>query len=302
MPEKAIDPNDIATSQINKLILGRAGAFEGTPAEGLTQTVLAHSSTNAGLSETMMVALGGATDVPATGKEYPLIVRLTGKFKTAFPNGKPAVEPNPADPEKKEEPKAEAQLKESKEDSVVVLFGDADMLYDTFYAQIRSIFGQRMIVDTHSQNLPLLQNLVEFLSGDKDLISMRSRGTIQRPFVKIREMEAQAEKRYVAKITEMEKSVSELNAKLSELARGTEAGPNGMKTIMLSDVKKEYDAVNKQKSEASASLKLEKKNLRREVDSLQNTVQWANILSMPLLISIAGIGLALLKRQKTAAR
>ena len=302
LPEKAIDPNDIATSEISTLIMPLAGAFEGTPAEGLTKTVLAHSSTSAALTETMMAALGGEADAQPTGKEYPLIVRLTGKFKTAFPNGKPEVEPT-ADPEKKSEAKTDAPLKESKEDGVVVLFGDADMLHENFYAQVNKFAGMTMIMRTYSQNLPLVQNLVEFLSGDKDLIGMRSRATMTRPFVKIHEMEAQAEKRYMAKITELQKSENDLNSKISALARGTEAGPGGMQTIILSDdAKKDYENYQKQRSEVRVSLKNERKNLRHDIDSLQNSVQWTNILAMPLLVTLAGIGLALLKRQKTAAR
>ena len=51
-----------------------------------------------------------------------------------------------------------------------------------------------------------------------------------------------------------------------------------------------------------ATLKQERKNLRKDIDSLQTTLQWTNILAMPLAVAAAGVALALVKRKKTAAR
>jgi hypothetical protein len=42
--------------------------------------------------------------------------------------------------------------------------------------------------------------------------------------------------------------------------------------------------------------------LRKEVDSLENDLKWANILGMPAAVTLAGILIALLKRKKTAAK
>src|SRR6266571_6277196 len=90
LPAKAVDTNDVVTSQISRLFLPFAGTFAGSPAEGLKQTVLLRSSANADLTEKMIAQFGGpGQDFKASGKEYPLAVRLTGKFKTAFPDGKP---------------------------------------------------------------------------------------------------------------------------------------------------------------------------------------------------------------------
>src|SRR2546425_483458 len=90
LPAKAVDTNDVVTSQISRLFLPFAGTFAGSPVEGLKQTVLLRSSVNADLTEKMLAQFGGAgQDFKASGKDHPLAVRLTGKFKTAFPEGKP---------------------------------------------------------------------------------------------------------------------------------------------------------------------------------------------------------------------
>jgi ABC-type uncharacterized transport system involved in gliding motility auxiliary subunit len=49
-------------------------------------------------------------------------------------------------------------------------------------------------------------------------------------------------------------------------------------------------------------LKQVRKDLRQEIDSLQNTLKWINIAAMPLLVTLAGLGFAIFKRQSRAAR
>jgi len=50
------------------------------------------------------------------------------------------------------------------------------------------------------------------------------------------------------------------------------------------------------------ALRQAQRNLKKDIDSLKTTLQWTNILLMPALVAIAGVGLGLLKRQKTASR
>ena len=52
----------------------------------------------------------------------------------------------------------------------------------------------------------------------------------------------------------------------------------------------------------TAQIKQVRKDLRREIDSLENRIKWYNIAGMPLLVTVAGISLAVVKRKKTAAR
>jgi len=60
--------------------------------------------------------------------------------------------------------------------------------------------------------------------------------------------------------------------------------------------------VQKKRAEVRGTLKQERKNLRKDIDSLQTRLQWTNILVMPLAVAAAGVALALVKRKKTAAR
>ena len=57
--ETAINKDDVVTANADNLLMAFSGAFSGTPADGLAETVLIKSSTHSGLTEAMMASLSG---------------------------------------------------------------------------------------------------------------------------------------------------------------------------------------------------------------------------------------------------
>jgi ABC-type uncharacterized transport system involved in gliding motility auxiliary subunit len=57
--EKAMNKDDVVTGDVDNLLVAFGGVFSGTPAEGLTQTVLIKSSKNSQLVEPMMAQMSG---------------------------------------------------------------------------------------------------------------------------------------------------------------------------------------------------------------------------------------------------
>src|SRR5579872_3859406 len=136
--DEGINKDDVATSEIKDAWIPFGGVFTGTPVTGLKETVLLKTTKESQLVEGMMATFAGENilkDFKPSGTEYALAVRLTGKFKTAFPDGMPKEK---EDKDKKDagksadEKKTDDTLKETKGDNTVVLFGDSDMLYDQF--------------------------------------------------------------------------------------------------------------------------------------------------------------------------
>lgn len=312
LTEKAVNKDDIITSQADNLFMVFAGAFSGTPAEGLKQTVLISSSKDSQFVEPMLAQMGGEgilKDFKPSGTEHPLAVRLTGKFKTAFPEGKPGATPTPNDPAKPEEKKPEEKkaddksLKESKVDGAVLLIGDSDMIQDQVSVQeMQNPFGggQRMVMPANG-NLAFAQGAIEQLSGDNNLIAVRSRASRERPFTVVTKMQADAEANYRSKIKELETSLSDAQSKLNELQR-TKADQGGQKFILSAEQQAEIANFRKKETEVKQQLKLERKKLRTDIDSLENRIKWINIAGMPVLVTIAGVGLALARRNRRAAR
>jgi sterol desaturase/sphingolipid hydroxylase (fatty acid hydroxylase superfamily) len=300
---EGVNTNDVVTSQIDHLLLPFAGVFTGTPAEGLKQTVLLKTTKRSQLVEKFMAQFSGeqiSKDFSASDKEYPLAIRLTGKFKTAFPEGKPKDTAKANDEKKDEkdkEPSADS-LKASTTDGAVILVGDADMLYDQFSVQVGNFFGQK-IVNLMNSNLPFLQNGVEQLSGDSNLIAVRGRATMNRPFTVVKRMQAQAEEGYRGKLKDLEKSLQETQTRLNDLQKNKESG---QRFILSPEQQAEVKNFQKKEAEVKKELKKVRRDLNQDIDALETRLKWMNIAAMPLLVTISGISLALFKRKQTAAK
>ncbi len=296
--QQGIDGNDVVTSQIDNLVMPFAGVFTGKPADGLKETVLAHTTPDSELVDGMTAAIGAEQiikDFKPLNIPYALAVRLTGKFKTAFPDGPP----KPGKDDKDNDQSKTPQLKESNGTGVVILVGDSDMLNDQVCVQVQEILGYRMVRPLNG-NLNFVQSLVEQLSGDSDLISLRSRASLDRPFTRLREMQAKAGRQYEAKLKELEASKSETERKISELQ--SQKSGNEQKFILSPEQQKELENYQKTVADANKELKLVRKQLAKDTDALEFWTKVANIGLMPALVAVTGIVLALVKRKRTAAK
>ena len=60
--ETAINKDDVVTANADNLLMAFSGAFSGTPADGLTETVLIKSSKHSQMVEAMMASIAGGAD------------------------------------------------------------------------------------------------------------------------------------------------------------------------------------------------------------------------------------------------
>src|SRR5260370_22459097 len=85
-------------------------------------------------------------DFKPSGTPQKLAIRLSGKFKTAFPDGKPVEKEADKKDETKDEKKTDDSLKETNGDNAVILVGDSDILYDHFCVQAQDVFGHKLVI------------------------------------------------------------------------------------------------------------------------------------------------------------
>jgi ABC-type uncharacterized transport system involved in gliding motility auxiliary subunit len=300
IPPAGINADDIITSQIQSVWLPFAGAFTGTPVSGLTVTPLLKSTKNSQLVDGFMANLSAENvikEFKPSGIEYNLAVRLSGKFKTAFPDGPPAPKPEEGSTNAPAAPKGD-WLKEAKADNTVILVADADLLFDSFaIRQIQSPFGNMAMA--LNGNLNLAQNAVEQMTGDSNLIGVRSRATQNRPFTVVNQMQSEAENRYRSKIRELETSLEDTQRQLTELQQKKDTG---QRFILSPEQQQALENFQKKQADVKRQLKEERKALRRDIDSLENRLKWINILAMPVIVSISGLALAIYKRKRTSAK
>jgi ABC-type uncharacterized transport system involved in gliding motility auxiliary subunit len=291
-----LDKNDITTSELDNLWLPLVGAFHGTPVTGLKETVLFHSTPDSQLVEGMAAGFGGdeiLKNFKSSNEEQALAVRLTGKFKTAYPNGDPGAGGTNAAPTNA------VALKECAEDNAVILVGDSDMLYDNFAVQIMNTPFGRM-AQAMNANLNFAQNCVEQMAGDKNLIEVRSRATLNRPFEVVKKKEAEASARYQAEISKLEQSLTDTQQRLSELQ--SQKSDKSQRFILSPEQEKELQNFQEQEAGTRKQLKEVRKRLKQDINSMENRIKWANILVVPLLVSVFGLGLAMVKSKKQGAK
>ena len=302
-----INKSDPLGASTTDLLLPFTGAFSGTPASGLKEEVLVSSSPQACLVDATMVMIGtdGARKFYKPGNTaLPLAIRLSGKFATAFPNGKPAAAPTPTPtpaPNASPTPAATptpVPLKEATTDGVVVLVGDSDFAYDQIAGQAQQVLNQVVFRPTNG-NLSLIESSVELLAGDSNLISIRSRASANRPFVVVTKMEASAQEKYQSKIDELETGLTQARQKLSELQSAKQAD---QKSVLSPEQQAEIKKFQENEAQIDKQLKEVRKELRQEIDSLQNWLKWLNIALMPVVVTCVGLGLAFFKKRSRAAR
>jgi ABC-type uncharacterized transport system involved in gliding motility auxiliary subunit len=308
LTSRGINTNDVVTSQIDNIWLPFAGAFSGTPVEGLKETVLLTSTPDSQLVDGFMANLSGENvlkDFKRSGTSYPLAIRLTGKFKTAFPGGKPEdkkedeKKEGEAKPEEKApEKKADDTLKETSQENTVILVGDADMIFDHFtLRQMQTPFGNLSMA--MNGNLNFAQNAIEQLTGDNNLITVRSRATQKRPFEKVKQMEAAANEKFRSQIKRLEESAAEAQRKVNELQQQKKGD---QRFVLSPEQQKELLNLRKEEAETRKNLKQVQKDFRKEVVSLQTRLKWINVLAIPFAVAGSGIVMAAVKRRKTSAK
>ena len=295
----ALSRDDVATSQIDTLLLAFSGVFDvSKPAEGLKVTELARTSPNSMLVDNIVASVSGDAAMKGfapDNKAKPLAMRLTGKFKTAFPEGKPA----PFNPDKDKKPvETGPQLKEGAADNSVVLVADADMLADGAAVEVQNILGQRVVVPSNG-NLALVQGMVEQLASGDDRMCLRSRASSFRPLTVVRQMEADAQKQYFGKIKELEDELQQTTEKMQALQR--QSGGAKSAQIMSPEQQAELDRFKKRVIETRQVLKELRKTLRQDAEALQFWTKVVNIALMPVLVALFGIGFAIVRRRRAAA-
>lgn len=106
-PDAIGDKNDDVVKSLTNFFFIYSGAFSGSPASGLTETVflktsdkhsmvpVSYANPNPGSQESFRQMQELAYKLKPEGKQRLLALRLKGMFKTAFPEGKPAPAPKP---------------------------------------------------------------------------------------------------------------------------------------------------------------------------------------------------------------
>ena len=216
---------------------------------------------------------------------------VTGRPKSAFPNGievpVETPESNPDDPAKKPEEKPEAKtqkltgLTEASADCAVVVFADVDFISD-IVAYRQTFFGMTVVED----NSALVLNTLEDLAGSSALISIRSRGNFKRPFVKIDQIESQAEEASREEETKLQAEIDEWEKQLNEKLAATKQGQDD---LIANTIMSEKRQIEEKIYQAKLDLRKVKERKRKEIEQMELRLRNFCTLPGPILILVLAV-------------
>ena len=291
-----LDRQEIVTASLESLMLPFAGALVGKPAEGLALQTLIYASSNAVTLNAYQVQSSVELNT-RTGKPAPaaaLAVRLTGQFKTAFPDGQPKAA---GDTNATETAASTNWLKASAKDGAVILVADADLLANDYSVRGMNFFG-KTIYQPINDNLNFTLNVAEQLTGNPALIGLRSRGQYSHPFERVLAMEQAAQEQWQEQEQKLQQKLMETQQRLNELQS---AKSDDQQLVLSAAQKTELEKFRQQRFETQRQLKEVRKNLRHSIEALGLKLKVLNMAAIPLLVALFGIGFAWQRRKRAGS-
>lgn len=241
--------------------------------------------------------LGSGSGVVALG------LQVTGRIPSAFPDGielpaetpetppglPPGVDiPPPADAEMiRHEPVPE----EERAEATLLVFSDVDLLSDTIAFE-RNFLG---LVLSANDNHRLLLNSVDFLLGSDELMSIRAKHSIERPFELFDEIEAEAEKASLDRERQLRADVEaaeqELQNKRQELSGSNAA-------LFQKRLQDEVERLHERVQEGNRELREIRQARREALEKEEARVRRSVLGWMPTLVLAVGLVMAVRRRQK----
>jgi len=268
--------NDVVTSRLESILLPSTGKLVITPVKGINYTTLIKTSKKAETIDSASLVFSSPevllNEFISGDIEIPLAVRINGLFKSAFSK----------------------VIKEVSRPSNVIIVTDADMLADRFCVETQNFLGHRIMLPIND-NLNFVYNAVENLSGSNELISIRCRGSFARPFLKVNEIEANAELKWKEQEMLLSKKIEEINARLKDIPA---ASGKDKTSAIGSLINEEINKFRLERQNAQKKLRYVRLNLRQDKEALGNLLFSLNTFLVPLIISIIGVSIYINRKKK----
>lgn len=270
----------VITGNLNTFMFTEGGFVDVKPESGTTLEPLISTTKTAG---TVTPMYGGFSNplmlVPnlkSGDKELVLAGIFTGKFKTAFPQGRPAGEGGQEEGD---------FVKEAAKENSIIVIGDSDFIFDNNAVE-KMRFLNQVMVRPKNGNLAFLINAVDFLGGSKELISIRSKGRVARPFSVVEDLQRKAQEHWKKVEEDLSNQIAEVQKKLNDLQAKRADGASFQMTpeqqAEIAKFREEERQVRKKRREV-------RKNLREDIEALGNQLAVANLFFVPACVSGFGI-------------
>lgn len=280
LTDEDVNKKHMISKQLRKgLSFLEAGYFELDPASPYRFDTLVWSSESSGLipveKANYMSPNQLSDELKPDGQKRSLVGLLVGQWQSIFAEAPASVLASPVSGLAAYQARAE-------QESAILLLGDVDFLADDKTVERVQSMDQ-MILKPKNDNLSLLMNGLEFITGHQDLIAIRSRGRESRTMSRLQEIREEANARYSEKVGELSGKLNEVEDKLKDYeALGNRVMTNDQKQAIT-------DLRNKE-----AQLRRERREVHElmEADAarLMNILRVLHLLLLPLSVLLLGLG------------
>jgi ABC-type uncharacterized transport system involved in gliding motility auxiliary subunit len=297
----ALDRRDMITADLNHVVMASTGIIRPLPKATTTLEPLITTSPDSTTIPVEKVTgmpdvAGLLADFKPDGKRLILAARVTGMVARAFPEGPPA-KPG-AEKSKQAKPGAGKWLAHSTRPINVVVVADTDLLADGFWVQQQNFFGRQVMVPT-ADNGDFVANAIDVLGGGEDLIGLRSRGSVARPFLVVDRLRRQAEARYSSEEQALRARLKDTQAKLANL---TGTGETGAAAVLSPAQVKAIEQFRGDMLQTRGQLRAVQAALRRDIAGLRGWLEAVNIALVPIIVAVAAVALAAVRLKRRRRR
>ncbi|CAM5249742.1 ABC transporter OS=Stutzerimonas stutzeri OX=316 GN=CXK95_16660 PE=4 SV=1 [Stutzerimonas stutzeri] len=177
----------------------------------------------------------------------------------------------------------------------MIVIADTDLLSDRMWVQVQDFFGQR-VPQPWADNGAFVINALDNLSGTDALISVRSRGRFTRPFVVVEELQRQAENRFREQEEVLQQRLAATEQKLAEL----QSSDPEQALELTAEQESALQQFLQEKLRIRKELREVRYQLNADIEALGRTLKFANIVLVPLLLTLAALALWLWRRRRAA--
>ena len=288
---EAFNPDEAITAGLQLMRLTSAGTLRPTGNDDITFTPLIQSTRDSNLIKTLDIRRRDNPDVlleafEASGVRQTLAARISGMAQTAFPAGPPPllrpddVEDNFREPD---------QLMESLQPINLIVVADVDMLSDSHVIS-------RQTGQPASNNADFVINAVETLAGGGALIGLRGRGLSHRPFTTVAAIEDRARGKYLETERRLTAELEDTQRQLAQL-QGLNRADVQFELLTQEEQETIID-FNRRMLTLRQQLREVRRALGEDIERLESNLQFYNIVAIPLLVTIFGVGVAVWRRAR----
>lgn len=288
-----LDQEDLVTKGLGALVTLAAGELtilDNCPLEA--SPLISTTQAGGGLMDAAMLQFNFDPEMIAKvfspdGKSRTTAFRLTGLFKSAFPEGPPGTGEENA-------PDKSNHIAESTAPFNAIVVSDVDILHEYLWARRRNMLGMSFIEPVNA-NGNFVTNAVDNLTGSNDLISLRSRQIQQRPFTRKQELRRKADKRFRDRYDTFNTRLQTTEQRISELQGPSTDGVMGFSA----EQEMELAGLFAERDQLRKDLRKVRFDLNADIENLGARLQFLNVIALPGLVLLLG-ALLMLYRSQTA--